>query len=529
MDLRAEPSASISSAGANRMRCLRWSALPISALVLLAPTGQQNEAVTLPLVGQAMAQTGTPQPSLGRVGQGYKQDYPQGHEPLQLLPKTASPSKTTAIKLGCSNVDSVLRPLCELSEALLNRTCESIHDRDQKFACNLALLGESEHDQYYRLKLICDADWIPTVAKECAARAARLGPGFKEQLAADRKAKIAKRRVEAEVDAQTAFDRAKRVLGECVRNQAANLMVTAETAEAVAAAALQLCRTELRNAARAMAYTTDLKFWSEGPQPRHCVDGSSRCADAEKAIYDPFLPALAAKVMHDRAEAARTPGQLGNTPAAPRPPSGSADSFGTAFFVSKDGTALTNAHVVERCKQVRVGIEGRQGMARIVARDEKNDLALLATDLRPIQVATWRPSVRQGEDIVVYGFPLTGVLASGGNVVTGNVTALAGLANDSRFLQISAPVQPGNSGGPLLDRNGNVVGIVVATLDALGIASATGDIPQNVNFAIKASVTVSFLDAQHVVHTESTGTAVLSTPEIAERAKALTLQVACVR
>ena len=132
------------------MRCLRWSALPISALVLLAPTGQQNEAVTLPLVGQAMAQTGTPQPSLGRVGQGYKQDYPQGHEPLQLLPKTASPSKTTAIKLGCSNVDSVLRPLCELSEALLNRTCESIHDRDQKFACNLALLGESEHDQVCR-------------------------------------------------------------------------------------------------------------------------------------------------------------------------------------------------------------------------------------------------------------------------------------------------------------------------------------------------------------------------------------------
>jgi serine protease Do len=130
---------------------------------------------------------------------------------------------------------------------------------------------------------------------------------------------------------------------------------------------------------------------------------------------------------------------------------------------------------------------------------------------------------------VVYGFPLTGVLASGGNVATGNVTALAGLGNDSRFLQISAPVQPGNSGGPLLDRNGTVVGIVVAKLNALSIASATGDIPQNVNFAIKASVAAAFLDAQRVTHTESAGAAALSTPDLAERAKAFTIQVICVR
>jgi S1-C subfamily serine protease len=74
---------------------------------------------------------------------------------------------------------------------------------------------------------------------------------------------------------------------------------------------------------------------------------------------------------------------------------------------------------------------------------------------------------------VVYGFPLTGALASGGNVTTGNITALAGLGDDSRFLQISAPVQPGNSGGPLLDRNGSVVGIVVSKLNALGVASRT--------------------------------------------------------
>jgi TPR repeat protein len=202
---------------------------------------------------------------------------------------------------------------------------------------------------------------------------------------------------------------------------------------------------------------------------------------------------------------------------------------GTAFFVSKDGKALTNAHVVRECRQISVNTEGQSSAAKVLARDDRNDLALLTTELHPAQSVNWRLSVRQGEDIVVYGFPLTGVLASGGNVATGNITALAGLGNDSRFLQISAPVQPGNSGGPLLDRNGTLVGVVVAKLDALGIASATGDIPQNVNFAIKASVAAAFLDAQHVAHAESAGAAALSTPDLAERAKSFTIQVICFR
>ena len=123
-----------------------------------------------------------------------------------------------------------------------------------------------------------------------------------------------------------------------------------------------------------------------------------------------------------------------------------AATSGTVFFVSKNGEALTNAHVVEDCR--RISVNG--GKAQLVARDGTNDLALLATDQHPAQWAHWRVSVRQGEDVVAYGFPLTGMLSSGGNVVTGNVTALAGLGDDSRFLQISAPVQPGNSGGPLL-------------------------------------------------------------------------------
>jgi len=203
------------------------------------------------------------------------------------------------------------------------------------------------------------------------------------------------------------------------------------------------------------------------------------------------------------------------------------NAFGSALIISTKGEAITNAHVVKGCRRISVIVNGKSHPVSVLATDSKNDLALLQTELPAQEAPKWRLSVRQGEDVVAYGFPLAGVLSSEGNVVTGNATALAGLGGDSRYLQISAPVQPGNSGGPLFDRAGNVVGIVVAKLDALKIASATGDIPQNVNFAIRASVVVAFLDAQRSAHVDNGGGSPLSTPDITQRAKALTAQVAC--
>jgi uncharacterized protein len=217
-------------------------------------------------------------------------------------------------------------------------------------------------------------------------------------------------------------------------------------------------------------------------------------------------------------------------PATPRSKSKEREAgatSGTAFFVSKEGEALTNAHVVESCQ--RISVAGRDAL--LIASDRKNDLALLATAITPRHWASWRSSVQLGEDIVAYGFPLTGVLASSGNVVTGNVTALAGMGDDSRYLQVSAPLQPGNSGGPLLDRHGNVVGVVVAKLDALKVASATGDIPQNVNFAIKASVAQAFLDAHNVQRgfEDIAPNETLSTPGVAKAAQGIVAQVICLQ
>ena len=74
-----------------------------------------------------------------------------------------------------------------------------------------------------------------------------------------------------------------------------------------------------------------------------------------------------------------------------------------------------------------------------------------------------------------FGYPLSQVLATSGNFTTGIVTALAGIGDDSRFYQISAPVQPGNSGGPLLDENGNLIGVVSSKLDFLAEIKNAGD------------------------------------------------------
>ena len=137
----------------------------------------------------------------------------------------------------------------------------------------------------------------------------------------------------------------------------------------------------------------------------------------------------------------------------------------------------------------------------MLATDRARDLALLSVPAGFGPPLTFRstPDVRRGETVVTYGFPLFGLLSKGPTLTTGDVSALSGLRDNQANFQISAPVQPGNSGGPLLDSNGNVVGIVVAKLNAARIAEMTdGDIPQNVNFAVKAGPALDFLREQGV-------------------------------
>ena len=162
----------------------------------------------------------------------------------------------------------------------------------------------------------------------------------------------------------------------------------------------------------------------------------------------------------------------------------------------------------------------------------RNDLALLKAAGIPAEVAKLRSgrSVRPGDDVVVVGFPLRQVLAPSAIVTTGTVSALSGLGNDTAKLQITAPVQQGNSGGPLLDRHGLVVGVVQSKLNALRIAGATGDLPQNVNFAINGATLQSFLEANGVAFRSAPPAgATLSAADVGEQAARYTVAIECVR
>lgn len=201
---------------------------------------------------------------------------------------------------------------------------------------------------------------------------------------------------------------------------------------------------------------------------------------------------------------------------------------GTGFFVSSEGHVLTNHHVVEGCRRLKVIRPLSPPIpAILVADDPTNDLALLQTVTQPAEVPPLMLRTRVGEKIYVFGYPLVGVLATSGNFTDGLVTASAGLGDDTRMMQISAPVQPGNSGGPLLDQHGNVVGVIVSKLNALKLASVTNDLAQNVNFAIKASVAVNFLDANGVHGSASPKNAALEPATLAEKAKGFTVRVNC--
>jgi serine protease Do len=206
---------------------------------------------------------------------------------------------------------------------------------------------------------------------------------------------------------------------------------------------------------------------------------------------------------------------------------------GTGFVVARD-RVLTNRHVIDGCNRVLVRTaDGRTLAATPPARvDAERDLALLAVPGDPGPVLTFRrdPAVRRGEAVVTYGFPLAGLLSSGPTLTTGEVSALAGLADNQVQFQISAPVQPGNSGGPLFDRQGHLVGVIVSKLNAARVAQRTGDIPQNVNFAVKGTEATEFLRRAGVTPqmADSRGPD-RSAAEVGELAHRSTLFVRCER
>lgn len=172
-----------------------------------------------------------------------------------------------------------------------------------------------------------------------------------------------------------------------------------------------------------------------------------------------------------------------------------ASTSGTGFFVSGEGHILTNYHVVEGSSRVIVRtVSGIEHSGRVLRVDRLNDLALIKIDAktRPLHIRGSN-ELRPGDKVYTIGFPNPMIQGLNENYTNGVISSLSGLRDEASHMQVSVPLQPGNSGGPLLNDNGSVVGVVVSKIDTLKIAESHGYIPENVGYAIKGDYAIPLI------------------------------------
>jgi S1-C subfamily serine protease len=170
-------------------------------------------------------------------------------------------------------------------------------------------------------------------------------------------------------------------------------------------------------------------------------------------------------------------------------------SSGSGAIVSTQGLVLTAAHVVAGANRVQVYTVLGMRDAKVLRVDEANDIAILqiADGSYPALPIAPPRLVRLGQVVATIGFPNMEVQGFSPKVTRGEISSLNGIGDDPRSWQISVPVQPGNTGGPLLDENGNLVGIIQSK-PSLEAARTTNDLPQNVSYSVKSSYALALLD-----------------------------------
>jgi S1-C subfamily serine protease len=183
-------------------------------------------------------------------------------------------------------------------------------------------------------------------------------------------------------------------------------------------------------------------------------------------------------------------------PGAPRPhprfvaslpDSDQPHAIGSGFFVTRDGYLLTNFHVVKDAEKVKIQYKKELFEAKVIETDKLDDLAVLKVDGRtfPALAISPKDSVGLGQEVFTIGFPNIQMQGIEPKYTDGKISSLAGMEDDDSEYQVSVPLQPGNSGGPLCDANGQVVGVVVARLNDMAVMKISGVVPQNVNYAVK--------------------------------------------
>lgn len=205
---------------------------------------------------------------------------------------------------------------------------------------------------------------------------------------------------------------------------------------------------------------------------------------------------------------------------------------GTGFFVSQHGHIVTNKHVVNNCQNLVVSGAVAEQPAKIIGRDREYDLALLKIDSTPPYTAYFRPDsqpLQRGDRLVVVGYP--GEAARAGSTVTreAEVINLTGPKGEKQWLEVSDVIAQGNSGGPLLDTSGNVVGVVTAKATIYTYESDRPDdgVTRNSGIAISLSTLREFLDVYRVYYREEDSSNDLSASRVTDMANRFVVNVRC--
>ncbi len=182
-------------------------------------------------------------------------------------------------------------------------------------------------------------------------------------------------------------------------------------------------------------------------------------------------------------------------------------SLGTGFFVGPNGDVLTSYHVIEGATMITCRtIDGIFHPATLERGSAANDLALLKVKIKPNAYLDLAPigSIKPGDRVFTFGFGAANYLGiNEARYTEGNISALSGLGAEDAYMQISVPVQPGNSGGPLVNDGGQVVGVIAAQAAIDAFLKAEGTLPQNINWAVKAGYAAPLVGHQIVSATRN--------------------------
>jgi len=209
-------------------------------------------------------------------------------------------------------------------------------------------------------------------------------------------------------------------------------------------------------------------------------------------VYDPGMPVgpLRERVV---TMAGRPATAFKGAAPSPDEPTGN----GSGFFISEDGLFISNAHVVADSTRIEVRTVAGKKRATVLQMDKDKDLALLRVSVEKGSVPALNISTNKvslGAQVFTIGYPMVELQGSRPKFTDGKVSSLAGIRDDPDQMQISVPVQPGNSGGPLADMNGDIVGVIVGRMNDLKVIKIAGSVPQNVNYAVKGATLLRFLN-----------------------------------